>query len=195
MGTSNPHIEGRTTSRQRALIAAALQTHAAVESSASLYLADACAVLLDRGSSDDARAVLAHLLDRQAVEQTWTALFGAAAPAIRSANGDSPTYLQVIEASELPDWATYGLWSEPGGTGRRLFGRELLNLRTAAGATSPHFRVLALAVERARPTVAIEVSESGTPVILDRDNARHVLTAFAEAVKITVRHRKLGRRR
>jgi hypothetical protein len=187
--------ETRTTSAQRALIAACLQSRARVEHDASLYLADACAVLLDGGWPDGARAVLAHLLDRDAVDQMWMALAdGTPASALRPTNGDSPTYLQVIESTDLPAWATYGMWSEPDGGGRRLFGREVLDLRTTTGWTSPHLRVLVLAAEQGRPSVAVEVSDTGTPVLLERDNARHLLIAIAKALKISRQHRIRGDR-
>jgi hypothetical protein len=186
----------RITSGQRAMIAASLQSRAQIEPDAALYLADACAILLDGGWPDAARAVLAHLLDRDSVEQTWTALANdSQMPTLRAVNGDPPTHLRAVELSELPDWATYGLWSEPGGTGRRLFGREVLDLRAVSGRASPHFRVIALAAEQGRPSVCVEASEVGTPVVLDRDDARHVLVAMAEAVKITRQHRRWGQRR
>jgi hypothetical protein len=186
---NNTDTESRTTSGQRALMAAALQGCADVDADTALHLADVCAVLLDGGWTDPLRAVLAHLLDHASAARICAALTeGDPVPSIQLVNGQR-THRQVIEPADLPAWATFGSWSEPGGTGRRLFGRELLDLRTIAGPASPHFRVLALAAEQGRPTVAVQVSDSGTPVLLGRADARHVLLAIVRAIKVTWRHR------
>jgi hypothetical protein len=175
----------RVTSGQREMVAAWLRTEAMDFDLAEAWtLADACAVLVDAGWLHAVRVLLRHYLNERTAGRAWSVLVGGMPPADELMLRRGRRRGIVILPPDLPTWATYGLWSGPAGEGPALYGRELLDLRASAGEDRPHVRVLVFGTDEEPPSVAVEVSEAGTPVMIEPAEARQFSLALTNAAQL-----------